>query len=88
MAMPGNKVDIRKRKKAYQRIRPNSKLHYEGATLVSIPESTRITGLGISISYRWAREGKMPAVQIDGRWFVHVGKLRVWLDALASGNAA
>jgi hypothetical protein len=86
-AIPRKKVGIQKRRKAYQRNRPNAKLHYEGAVLVSVPESTRITGLGLSLSYRWAREGKLPVVQIGGRWFVHVPKLRAMLDGLAGGKA-
>lgn len=81
------KTKLRKRRRAYQRQRSNAKLHYEGATLVSIPESTRITGFGLTLSYQKARDGKLPgAVMIDGRWFVHVPKLRAWLDSLATGK--
>jgi predicted DNA-binding transcriptional regulator AlpA len=69
-------------------MRPNAKLHYEGATLISIPESTRVTGFGLSLSYQKARDGKLPgAVMIDGHWFVHLPKLRAWLDSLANGEA-
>jgi hypothetical protein len=81
------KAGLEKRRKAYQRVRPNAKLHYEGATLVSLPESTRITGFGLNLSYQKARAGKLPgAVMIDGRWFVHVPKLRAWLDSLGGGS--
>lgn len=78
------------RKAGYQRMRPNSKRHYEGAALVSIPESSRITGFGVSLSYQKARAGTLPgAVRIDGRWYVHTGRLYEWLDSLADGaNAA
>jgi hypothetical protein len=79
----------RRRRQPYQRARPNSKFHYDGATLVSIPESSRITGFGVSLSYQKARAGMLPgAVMIDGRWFVHVPKLRAWLDSLAGGEHA
>jgi predicted DNA-binding transcriptional regulator AlpA len=85
--MRTQKIELRKRRGAYQREGPNAKLHYEGATLVSIPESTRITGFGLSLSYQKARDGKLPgAVMIDGRWFVHMPKLRAWLDSLANGK--
>ena len=82
------KTELRKRRRAYQRTRPNAKLRYEGATLISIPDSTRITGFGLTLSYQKARDGKLPgAVMIDGRWFVHVPKLHAWLDSLANGTA-
>ena len=85
MTTSRKKVGIQKRRKAYRRDRPNAKLHYEGAVLVSIPESTRITGFGLSLSYKKARAGTLPgATLIDGHWFVHVPKLRAWLDALAA----
>jgi predicted DNA-binding transcriptional regulator AlpA len=78
----------RKRQKAYQRVRPNIKLHYEGAALVSIPESTRVTGFGVSSSYKKARAGTLPgAVMLDGHWFVHMPKLRAWLDSLGQPAA-
>jgi predicted DNA-binding transcriptional regulator AlpA len=84
MSTPKTKL---RKKRAYRRTRPNDKLHYEGATLVSIPESTRITGFGLSLSYQKARDGKLPgAVMLDGRWFVHMPKLRAWLDSLANGK--
>jgi predicted DNA-binding transcriptional regulator AlpA len=81
------KTELRKRRRTYQRTRSNAKLHHEGAILVSIPESTRTTGFGLSLSYQKARDGKLPgAVKIDGRWFVHMPKLRAWLDSLADGK--
>jgi excisionase family DNA binding protein len=61
-------------------------LHYEGAVLISIPESCRITGLGVSLSYKWVREGRLPAVQINGHWYVHRPKLMEWLDSLGGGT--
>jgi hypothetical protein len=86
MAIPRRKQGQRKRRKAYQRNRPNAKLHYEGAVLISIPESTRITGLGLSLSYRMARNGTLPAVQVNGRWYIHAPRPRTWLDNLANGK--
>jgi hypothetical protein len=77
----------RKPPKAYQRNKPNAKLFYEAAVLTSIPESTRITGLGLSLTYKMAREGTLPTVEINGRRYVHVPKLMQWLDSLA-GDAA
>jgi hypothetical protein len=89
MATPRKKQGLRKRRKAYQRVRPNAKLHYEGAALVSIPESSRITGFGVSLSYKKARDGTLPgAVMIDGRWFVHRPKLLEWLDGLGGTKTA
>jgi hypothetical protein len=89
MATPRKKAGLRKRRKAYQRNRPNSKLHYEGAVLISLPESTRVTGLGLSLTYKMAREGTLPAVQVNGRWYVHRPKLMEWLNALGgTKNAA
>jgi hypothetical protein len=80
---------LQKRRQAYRRDRPNAKLHYEGAVLVSIPESTRITGFGLSLSYKKAREGTLPgAVQVDGHWYVHRPKLMEWLDALGGSKSA
>jgi excisionase family DNA binding protein len=55
---------------------------------MSVPESTRITGLGLSLSYKWVREGKLPAVQIDGRWYVHRPKLLEWLATPGGGASA
>jgi len=78
----------RKRRKAYRRDRPNVKLHYEGAVLISIPESCRVTGLGVSLSYKWVREGKLPAVQINGRWYIHRPKLMEWLGSLGGNQSA
>jgi hypothetical protein len=64
-------------------------LHYEAAVLVSIPESTRITGFGLSLSYKKAREGTLPgATLIDGRWYVHRPKLLEWLNGLGGNETA
>jgi hypothetical protein len=84
----GKKTELRKRRRAYQRNRPNAKLHYEGAALISIPESTRITGLGLSLTYKMVRDGTLPAAQVNGRWYVHRPKLLAWLDALGGKQSA
>jgi predicted DNA-binding transcriptional regulator AlpA len=65
------------------------KRQYEGATLITLPQSCRITGFGLSTSYEKARAGKLPgAVMIDGRWYVHKPKLLAWLDSLGAESAA
>jgi hypothetical protein len=85
---PRKRQGLRKRRKPYRRNRPNVKLHYEGAVLISIPESMRITGLGATISRKWVKEGRIPAVQIDGRWYVIRPKLLEWLASLGGQSAA
>jgi hypothetical protein len=80
MSTPRKKA-LRKRRKAYQRNRPNAKLHYQGAVLISIPESSRVTGLGLTMSYKLANDGTLPTVLINGRRFVHYPKLMEWLDS-------
>jgi hypothetical protein len=80
---------LRKRRKPYQRNRPNAKLHYEAAVLISIPESTRITGLGLSLSYKMVRAGTLPAEMINGRWYVNRLRLMEWLNGIGgTSNAA
>ena len=88
MSVPRKKPVMRKRRKAYQRNRPNAKLHYEGAALISIPESSRITGLGLTLTYKMVREGTLPAVRVNGRWYVHRHKLVEWLDTLGGTQSA
>lgn len=82
------KAGLRKRRKAYRRDRPNAKLHYEGAVLVSIPESTKITGLGLTLTYQKVRDGTLPTVQINGRFYIHVPKLMQLLDSLGGTQSA
>jgi hypothetical protein len=71
----------------YQRTRSNAKLFYEAAVLTSIPESVRITGLGLSLTYKMVREGTMPSVLVNGRRYIHIPRLMEWLDSLG-GTAA
>lgn len=44
----------------------------EVALLLAIPEKT---------VRNWIRDGKLPAVKVGARWFVHVPKLRAMLEA-------
>ena len=77
------------KRKAYRRSRPNTRLPRDGATLITIPESTRITGFGLTLSYRKARAGKLPgALRLDGRWYVNKPKLLAWLAALGGTQSA
>jgi hypothetical protein len=82
------KLGSRKRQKADdRRNRPNAKAHYEGATLISVAKSRRITGLGSSLSYKLAQSGTLPTVLVNGRRFVHVPRLMQWLNGGAEGAA-
>jgi hypothetical protein len=83
--MATKKSGLRKRRKA--RKPRNAKVHFEGATLASIAKSRRITGLGSTLSYKLANDGTLPTVVINGRRYVHLPKLREWLDSLG-GTAA
>jgi hypothetical protein len=66
---------------------PN-KRRYDTAILITIPQSCPITGWGITMSYRKAREGKLPgAAMVDGRWYVNKPKLLAWLETLGTSAA-
>ena len=67
---------------------PDDKLRHEGAVLISVRESAKITGIGITNSYRLARKGVLPTIKIDGRVFIHRPKLMAWLDALGDARSA
>ena len=59
------------------------------AALITIPQSSPITGFSVCSSYDKARAGKLPgAFVLDGRWYVHKGKLLAWLDSLGAESAA
>jgi excisionase family DNA binding protein len=88
MATTRKKPGLQKRRKAYQRNRPNAKLHYEGAVLISIPESMRVTGLGLSLTYKMVRDGTLPAAQVNGRWYIHRPKLMEWLNKIGGSESA
>ena len=79
-----SKKEPPRKPRAYRkRSHPNLKLRHDGAALITIPESTRITGFGLVLSYQKARAGKLPgAVRLDGRWYVNRPKLMAWLDGL------
>ena len=77
------------RKKKTPKKRAAYKLHHESAALITIPESTLLTGFGRILTYQKARAGKLPgAVMIDGRWYVHKVKLQKWLDSLGDTKSA
>jgi hypothetical protein len=83
MNTPRKKAGLRKRRNRFK-----AKLHYEGAVLVSVPESTRITGLGLTLTYKMVREGTLPSVEINGRRYIHVPKLMERLSKLAGTESA
>jgi hypothetical protein len=79
----------RKRRAYRRRKRSNVKVRRDSAVLITIPASTHITGWGINMSYRKAREGKLPgAVMIDGRWYVNKPILLAWLATLGAAQSA
>lgn len=80
MSIPAKKNPPRKR---------SAKLHHENAALVTLPESVRYTGFGLTLSYQKARAGKLPgAVMLDGRWYVNKRRLLAWLDSLGDTQDA
>jgi hypothetical protein len=64
------------------------KLRHEGAVLISVLDSCKITGLGSSLSYKLVREGTIPTVWLHGRRYIHRPKLLAWLDALNNTGSA
>jgi hypothetical protein len=76
--MATKKTASRKRRKAEDR--PNARAKYEGAALVSVRKSMRITGLSESLSYQLAHDGTLPTVLVNKRLFVHVPRLMQWLN--------
>jgi hypothetical protein len=61
---------------------------YESAALISALRTCEMTGFSPAFTYRLLHAGKLRgAVMINGRWWVHVGKLRAWLEELGK-NAA
>ena len=83
------KTRPKKRGKYRPRTRPNAKLRRPDAALITIPQSSPITGFSVCSSYDKARAGKLPgAFVLDGRWYVHKAKLMAWLDSLGAESAA
>ena len=75
-------------KKEYKRTRPNQKRKSPDAQLLTPIESTRITGLGSSMTFKLVREKRIPTVQFGGRVFIPRQALFEWLASLGKGNEA
>ncbi len=70
---------------AYRRERPNIKPSWiETRATLSPRESTRITGFGISQTYRMLRAKQMPHIVVGKRFYIPKSALLKWLDACGS----
>jgi hypothetical protein len=78
----------RKARRALQEKRVYVKQDYAGATLITLRQSRRITGLGASSTYRLAADGTLPTLVIGKRRYVHREKLQRWLDSLGGTESA
>jgi hypothetical protein len=86
MNTPRKKNGLRNRKVSQGR--SNAKVHHDGALLVSVAQSTRLTGLGLTLSYKMVRDGTLPSVEINGRRYIHVPALMERLNRLAGTEGA
>jgi len=55
------------------------KRHPQAATL-SPRESMKITGIGVTNTYRMLRSGEMPSIKVGKRFFVPKAALLKWLE--------
>ena len=52
---------------------------------VSIPEATRLTGLGRSTLYAEIQKGNLKLTKVGARSLIKMSDLRAWLDAKSEG---
>jgi excisionase family DNA binding protein len=49
--------------------------------LIRLSKVYKQLGISRGVAYRWAREGKMPAFNLNGTWLVDTNELNSWIHA-------
>jgi len=72
----------------YRREKPNVKVKSNERVTLSPRESTRITGFGLTQTYRLLRTQQMPNIVVGKRFFIPKTALLKWLDNAGSNQLA
>jgi excisionase family DNA binding protein len=83
MTSPNGPEPAKRARPAYKRRRPNKKKWSVERVTLSPPESTRLTGFGLSNTYDMLTRHQMPGIRVGNRWYIPRTALLAWLEKTA-----
>jgi excisionase family DNA binding protein len=78
----------RTRRRAYRRTRPNRKTWSADCVTLSPRQSCKLTGFGLTLTYKMLAKRRMPGIQVGNRWYIPRAALLSWLEDVARGNVS